>query len=244
LRQTRIKHPGNDPSQEITLRSKTAFFSAIGGGFGLILMAFAAAQLFSREYAIVLFDRQDSGTQVQTLRLQPPALPGSLRGRTTLLTDCNGLMRSFYVGVLPETDQTELFAACGAYADHTLAETPTSGLAWLIAAQVAALSNDPAAFVTAYENSQQTTPREGWISERRFALLAASPDQLSPAVMPAFTADILLILGSLRGRLLLAQSFSSEPRLREALTVAIAQADPASQRAFLSAVKQSGPITQ
>ncbi|MGO4855107.1 hypothetical protein [Phaeovulum sp. W22_SRMD_FR3] len=226
------------------MRSKTALLPATIGGIGLFVLAFGAAQVFGPDYALVLFDRKQPSAQLQQMQSAPPALPGSGRSRKALLDDCSTLLPSIYLSLFPASLQEKIYQDCAGYAATTLADTPTSGQAWAVTALIAAARNQTAEFERAYVLSQRASPAEGWISERRFAILANTPQSVTPPITASFTEDVKVLLAAPDTRKMVATAYNRLPNLRPAITDAVSQATDVAQRAFLNEVKKTGPMIQ
>ena len=168
------------------------------------------------------------GTRAAIEELQDP--PFSLRAHHAVLMRCDRAMAVPVSRLQPEIRQLTTAQACGRFADATLAAMPTHGFAHLIAARVTGVEGDVAAQSTHLARSVEFAPFEGWLTERRFVLVANTagfgPQDLPPNVAALLTTQ--------SGAEMLSRYFYRRPGLRGLITLAVGAATQADQQRFLN----------
>lgn len=212
---------------------RRAILAALGG----MALCAAALPLFLQEYSAVLFSRLAPGEQLAALAAGRVALPASVRAERIVLRACASVLNSPLGMFQPPETLAALRAQCATLAAEAIARAPLSSWAHLA---VAASAADETEFASALLLSQATGAFEGELAQHRFSLAVTRLEHATPAVLAAVSADVGVLVQTAPGRAQLAASYLAFPELRGLVTAAVETAPPASQRAFLAALRAKG----
>ncbi len=157
--------------------------------------------------------------------------------RTSMIACVNALAppRSLLATQIELNDH---MAVCAQRFETALDRMPTSGLAHLGLAFVAATQGDRANAQRRLNLSRQFSPHEGWLAERRFILATELfPDQVGP---PEFRADIATLLTSQSGAELVSAFYRLHQGLRPVISAAAGTAKASDQQRFLNLLRRQG----
>lgn len=182
----------------------------------------------------VLIFGAEMGTFRQAQRLAQnqqvtPRVHFSLRATQKTLMACEKNMsppRQFF---MPAADLRFQALKCGKFAKNVIAEMPTHGLAYLVAAQAENHLNNMMSRDFFLEKSRSNAPFEGWIAERRFLLLAAPKNRGENTVNGIGDRDIATLLTTQSGAELLAGFVIKRPETRPQILAVAASASPKNQ---------------
>ncbi|MEQ1771108.1 MAG: hypothetical protein ABL879_14840 [Devosia sp.] len=170
--------------------------------------------------------------------------PGlSHRSAQAVLSDCVGVLGSFYFLTRPTPQRHALANTCAALASTAAAAMPAFSYAWYVLAATADIVGDVPQVNAGLLASQGTGANEQWIAELRVDVADDRFAELSPAVLAGHEQDLRLLVTSHRGVEKIARRYVDEPGFRERITRIVETLPPEAQRLFLSYLQQAAGTT-
>ena len=114
---------------------------------------------------------------------------------------------------------------------------PTRSLSHLVAAQAAQANGDLTARDTSLIKSQAFAPYEGWLAERRIALLVNQRQSETVKDSDQFKADLSTLLQTQSGAELLSKIYLRQPSIRTSLARVAQNESLENQTRFLNQLK-------
>ena len=142
------------------------------------------------------------------------ARPLSLQAFNDALMGCDSAMSAPIAALQPKAARTNTAAACADLSRRAIALMPTHGLAHFVAAQAAYHRGDPKAAQSHLEKSVQFARFEGWLAERRLALVIYRMPGEAVLASTTIKSDIATLLTTQSGAELLARYFLRRPASR------------------------------
>jgi hypothetical protein len=161
-------------------------------------------------------------------------IPLSSHAASTLLRDCFQAMNSARVRMLEKSERIAFDTRCRTLALDLAGRNPTMAHAWCVAAFASAEIGDRTGFESQFNECRRTAPRELWLSAMRFDMALANDALYEPALRAAVVGDMANLIGSHRGRQMVAKACAREPLLL-ALAAAAQQGSTAEERAAFEA---------
>ncbi|MEE9428105.1 MAG: hypothetical protein V3V25_08160 [Paracoccaceae bacterium] len=195
----------------------------------LLLLGYSglSAAIFATEWQAFSFDGQQP-----KFGFRPGPL--SLAANHNILRKCDALMTAPLALFQPEIDLQKTAASCADIATRVTSWMPTHGFAHFVSAQSAHHLGDTTAREMSLDLSQQYSPFEGWLAQRRFSLISDQPQ----AWNAAFQFDISTMLTTQTGAELLANFYVFKPQTRTVLTETAASSLGRNQTRFLNQLQQ------
>lgn len=166
-------------------------------------------------------------------------VPSSSFSANIRLRDCAQAINSAQVRMLPEDERIAVNRQCRGLALDLAARNPAMALAWCVAAATSAEIGDGPAFEQQLLECQRTAPHELWLSAMRFDLARAKDAMYEPSLRTAVVRDIATLLGSHRGRQMVAKACAAEPLLLALVAAAQGAATPDERAAFDAALDKA-----
>lgn len=208
-----------------------------------VLIAFASALGFSREYAAALTVRDTQFRVMEKLADQAPTAPGSWRGIRNVMLGCYDSQTSFALQFQPTEMRIALNGNCAKTASEILASAPSASVAHLVLAAAAVFFNDTG-FSEHLYHSQATAAREGWLIARRHDLAARNFSLLDDLGQDVWSLDTATLLKEHWGRNIVAETFVALPELRPLIEELVEQLPNADQRSFVGMVREKTAARQ
>jgi hypothetical protein len=163
----------------------------------------------------------------------------SYDGRRDIMLACLAFGDSLYMRAQPSSRRIGLMDGCADAASDFVVGMPSFAEAWLVKAKIAADRKDVAELPNAIARSRLSAPHVLWLAGERLRLrekvrsLSAEGDYTS--LLDADQGeDIITLMSSNEGSLLLARQYVAEPGFRDRL-VSVAEAAPSDQQELLLA---------
>jgi hypothetical protein len=175
---------------------------------GLAILIFAAKFVsFDRTHLSAFGVSVGADASVSVRPLSLPAFNYALIG-------CDRAISAPIAALQPKIARISIAAACADLARRTIARMPTHGLAHFVAAQAAYHRADPRAAQSHLEKSVAFAGFEGWLAERRLALVVYRMPGDSLQASTTIKSDIATLLTTQSGAELLARYFVRRPASR------------------------------
>ncbi len=213
------------------IRSKSVFFL----GFSLLsaLLFMVELSVYSRTASNARLTAPTAGKNWITTGFSSSAQNGVLRS-------CDRFLSLPIAQLLTENDLLETTAACLSISRSLSFWMPTNGLAYLVAARASTGGTNMVAKIRLIELSQSFSPVEGWLSERRFTLIANSNDSETFDSFRLIEPDIATLLTTQSGAELLAAFYIRRAGIRSDLSLAVSKASSANQIRFVNQIRLQG----
>ena len=166
----------------------------------------------------------------------PTAL--SIESNRAAMLACLNAMEGLYAMAQPTDRRTSVAKSCDQSAEAVLKREPTSGLAWLVRAASAAITEDWAAFATRLDQSRAVTPSEQWLAEARLQLMRQMAGRAHVAEEGPMQ-DIRILASTRSGRTALAKRYVNDEDFGEMLVRAVETLDNATKREMLTAIRSA-----
>ncbi len=195
----------------------------------LLLLGYSglSAAIFATEWQAFSIGRQHS----QTGAIFGPL---SLAANHNVLQTCDALMSAPHVLFRPAKDLQETAISCAVFAARVTGWMPTHGFAYFVSAQSAHHLSDIVSRGKYLDLSQQYSPFEGWLTQRRFSLVSDQPLAWDSAIQ----SDIATMLTTQSGAELLANFYVFRPKTRTVLAAGAAASLEQDQTRFLNQLQQ------
>lgn len=152
------------------------------------------------------------------------------------LRDCAQAIDSAQVRMMDEGGRIDFNSRCRTMATGLARHNPTMAHAWCVAAAASAEIGDMPAFESQLLECQRTSPYELWLSAMRFDLAFAHGALYEQRLRDAVVHDIANLLGSHRGRQIVARASVGEPLLLALVAAAQQQSTPQERSQFDAAL--------
>ena len=204
------------------------------------LVAFSGLAAFVFALEFNSFDRTHlsssdiPGVTVTAIPIRPMSLPVL----HDALISCDRAMSAPLAALQPKIAQAETADACSRLSRRAIALMPTYGFAHFVAAQAAFHRDDQRAARSHLEMSVEFTRFEGWLAERRLALVVY---QMSGDALLASTtvkSDIATLLTTQSGAELLARYFLRRPASRTVISVVATTANENDQTRLVNILRK------
>lgn len=218
-----------EPGLVVARRFLLSAFASLG-------LSLVAAWLIGSEYRAFGLTRA-KGTQAFSM-IASGELPysRSIAGQRGELVACEAALFGSVAVAQPAPAIRDVAFACLARADVALGATKSWALAHLVRSGALLRLGRGAEAGLPLIRSQQAGPAEGWIAERRFVVALDATDLPPDARQHIFATDIVLLAGSVPGRVLLADRYLRRPDLGDVIISWVETAPITDQRRFLAAV--------
>jgi hypothetical protein len=154
----------------------------------------------------------------------------------TRLRECAQASDSAKVRMMGESGRIAFNGRCRTLALGLVRHNPTMAYAWCVAAAASAEMEDKQAFESQLLECQRTSPYELWLSAMRFDLAFAHGALYEPALRSAVVSDMANLLGSHRGRHIVARASVGEPLLLALVAAAQQRSTPQERSQFEAAL--------
>lgn len=206
----------------------------------LSLVAFSglAAFVFAAEFNA--FDRTHlsssdfPGVRVAVFSIRPMSLPAF----HDALMSCDRAMSVPLAALQPEIARTATADACAKLSRRALALMPTYGFAHFVAAQAAFHRNEQQAAQSHLEKSVKFARFEGWLAERRLALVVYQIPGDALLASATVKSDIATLLTTQSGAELLARYFLRRPASRTVISEVATTANESDQTRLLNILRK------
>ncbi|MFV2003428.1 MAG: hypothetical protein ACC619_10665 [Paracoccaceae bacterium] len=198
-------------------------FSSIG------MLAFSALALLVFAQEFKAFDQTHLSSLAAPRANLTNVRPLSLSGYQDALLGCDAAMSGPVAVLQTRTTRQNTARTCAALADRALRQMPTHGTASLVAARAALQRGERGAAATYLARSAQYAGFEGWLAERRFAIVMNQPPGDDFAVSATLQSDIATLLTTQSGAGLVALYFVRRPAGRATITAVASRANIADQ---------------
>ncbi|MGR3343181.1 MAG: hypothetical protein ACU0DI_08165 [Paracoccaceae bacterium] len=204
------------------------------------LVAFSSLAVFVFAAEFKSFDRthlSSSDTPGVTVTVIPTR-PLSLPAFHDALMSCDRAMSVPLAALQPEIARAATADACSELSRRAIALMPTYGFAHFVAAQAAFHRNEQRAAQFHLEKSVEFARFEGWLVERRLALVVFQMPGDALLASPTVKSDIATLLTTQSGAELLARYFLRRPVSRTIISEVAATADENDQTRLLNILKK------
>jgi len=164
--------------------------------------------------SLAVSDREKFGAL--EAKLVHPGL--SYYSESLVLDACLNAMTSIYGRLQSQERRVAVAGRCHDLAADITAKSPTLSYAWMIEARAAQELGDGAERERTLLRSQATAGSEIWLAELRFQLFEDGLEDMAPEVQANADRDLLLLLGTMRGRATVIRRFIQVPASRERIT--------------------------
>lgn len=161
----------------------------------------------------------------------------SLSSHVTLMNSCVLALTSAYGRAQPTRHRLRVARACADYAKSATGSSPSFAYGWYVLALTSSIRAEWDTMNRAIQAAQVTAPTEQWLTELRVALAEDNFDRLEAAVARGQELDLALLVRSARGISSIAKRYVVDQAFRARITDIVEKLDPASQRAFIDAVR-------
>jgi len=204
----------------------------------IIFAVFTAASLsaFSAEQNAFEQTHQQT-TDSQRLASPIPVTIGfSLKSVSDGLMACSDAMFGPVARLQSKQSRTQISMQCETLAHKALANSPTNGFAYFVAAQAAQISGRNALRDEYLAESVKFAPAEGWLAERRFVLSLSftGPDKM--LINNALSSDISTMLTYQAGAEMLAKYALLRPVAKELIEPIVGMAGRGNQIRFANLI--------
>lgn len=148
-------------------------------------------------------------------------------------------MQTLVVNGAPSDTIVAFDKKCEKVASEIIAAMPTNSYAWWVKAFAHAALGDEKQFNDSMQRSQLTGPNEQWIADLRVRFSEDNFALLSEASKAAHEKDIALLALSSSGAETVANKYISNPNSRERIIRIVEKLPAATQRNFLSRVRNA-----
>ncbi|MCF6272413.1 MAG: hypothetical protein L3J37_04360 [Rhodobacteraceae bacterium] len=192
-------------------------FSALAGG--LLLREVRVAQFWAGGGAV-------------------PVVALSLEADFLLLNGCLRQLGSVEGRLLAKPARATLLGDCLARAEVISQSAGKEGFGWAVLAYLRRESGDRIGYEAALRHSYIVASNESWISALRLRLVSEEGGQLSGVVRQGYIADLVLLMQSLRMRLMVVRRYVALESFRAVVAEALPALPEERQREFLSLLRQ------
>jgi hypothetical protein len=195
---------------------------------GMVASAATAVQELSPFYQTV----DAASTNASFTRL----VPVSTYAANIRLHDCAASVVSAPVRMLDEDARLAVNTQCRKLALELTGRSPAMAFAWCVAAVTSAGIGDSVAFEKHLLECHRTAPHELWLAAMRFDMALENGALYEPALRGAVVGDIAILLGSHRGREMVARASAAEPLMLALAAYALEASAPEDRSAFQMAL--------
>lgn len=161
----------------------------------------------------------------------------SIAAHTVLMDSCLLSLTSAHGRAQSTLDRQRVAQACADRAAIQTQSNPSFAYGWYVFAMASSLNGNWIEFNRTLRQAQSTAPTEQWLAELRVGLAEDHFDRLEPDVLALHEQDLALLVRSQRGIASIAQRYVSSQTFRARITDIVETLDPASQQAFIDAVR-------
>ena len=210
----------------------SAFFLA-----ALLFIGSAAAAY--QEILPYLVGGRDAESKRQALLIEPPPIGLSIQAQRLALDDCLQAL-SPLVGGPPSDDNARIAANCRVMAQDIVRQSPVFSYGWYVLALAYSIDGAYQDFQHALSQSQATTANQWAMASLRLWLGYQHWARLEPALRQQLGLDIQVLATTGDGRRWLAERYQKSEAFKEDVISNLEKTPANIQRAFLSALSQSG----
>ena len=167
-----------------------------------------------------------------------PTRPLSLPAFHDALTSCDRAMSLPLAALQPKIAQTKTADACSKLSRRAIALMPTHGFAHFVAAQAAFYRDDRRAAQSHLEKSVEFARFEGWLAERRLALVVYQMPGDALSASATIKSDIATLLTTQSGAELLARYFLRRPASKTIISKVATTADASDQTRLVNILRK------
>ncbi len=204
------------------------------------MIAFSGLALFVFAVEFKSFDRthlssfETPGMAANGIQIRPM----SLQAFHDALMRCDRAMSTPVAALQPKTALAKTANNCSGLSRRAIALMPTHGFAHFVAAQAAFHRDDQLAAQSHLEKSAEFARFEGWLAERRLALVVhQTPGDALPA-STTIKSDVATLLTTQSGAELLASYFIRRPATRTLISNVAATADTNDQTRLVNILRK------